>query len=60
MPRITRVIILGWPYHVVHRGNNKQSIFSKDEDRFKYLRLVKKYSDTWPSSRHIFWGSKIP
>ncbi len=47
MPRLARVIIPGWPYHVVHRGNNKQSIFFKDEDRFKYLRLVKKYCDKW-------------
>ena len=47
LSRYFRVIIPEWPYHVTHRGNNKQSIFWEDEDRFKYLRLAKKYSDKW-------------
>jgi putative transposase len=47
MSRIARVVIPGWPYHVVHRGNNKQMIFFNDEDNRKYLQLVRWYSEKW-------------
>ncbi len=47
MSRIARIIIPGWPYHVVHRGNNKQPIFLDEEDKQRYIRLVRIYKKKW-------------
>jgi putative transposase len=49
MPRIARAIAVGFPHHVVQRGNNKEDVFFDKEDREKYLSLLKKYSDKWNS-----------
>jgi putative transposase len=37
MPRSARCIIPDYPYHLTHRGNNKQQIFFKDADYRRYL-----------------------
>ncbi len=47
MSRIARVIIPGWPYHVVHRGNNGQPIFHDKEDMQIYIRLAHVYKERW-------------
>jgi len=39
MPRVARLVIPGYPYHITHRGNNKQTIFITEEDKRKYLYL---------------------
>jgi len=44
MSRIPRVVIPGVPHHIVQRGNRRQCVFFSDEDRFHYLKLLKKYS----------------
>ncbi len=44
MPRIARVIGVGYPYHLVHRGNNRSTVFSDRADFEKYLSLLEKYS----------------
>ncbi len=44
MPRTARIVIDGYPHHIVQRGNNKQMIFFDEEDRELYLRLLKKYT----------------
>lgn len=44
MPREKRIVLPGVPHHITHRGNNKQSIFFDDEDRKRYLRLLRRYS----------------
>ena len=49
MPRIARAISVGFPHHVVQRGNNKEDVFFNKGDREKYLSLLKKYSDKWNS-----------
>jgi len=41
MPRIARFTIDDGIYHVMTRGNNKQSIFSCDNDCVYYLKLLK-------------------
>ncbi|NQT30274.1 MAG: transposase [Candidatus Saganbacteria bacterium] len=43
MGRLPRIVGVGYPYHVTHRGNNKQKIFFDDYDRNKYLSLLSKY-----------------
>jgi len=37
MPRAARIVIPGYPFHITHRGNNKQEIFHSVEDMRKYL-----------------------
>ena len=38
---------MGFPHHVVQRGNNREKVFFSEEDRDKYLELLKKYSEKW-------------
>jgi len=40
MPRIARVVASGHPHHITQRGNYKQTIFSCDADREKYISLL--------------------
>jgi len=44
MPRIARAVAAGFPHHIVQRGNNREKVFIDDEDREKYIDLLKKYS----------------
>jgi len=46
MPRIARAVAVGYPHHVVQRGNNN-NIFFDEKDRWVYLYLLKKYSEKW-------------
>ncbi|MDD5671471.1 MAG: transposase, partial [Candidatus Omnitrophica bacterium] len=41
MPRIARVVAVGYPHHITQRGNYQQSLFENDDDRIMYLSLVK-------------------
>ncbi|MDA8169750.1 MAG: transposase [Nitrospiraceae bacterium] len=50
MPRIARAVAIGYPHHIVQRGNNRQSVFFEEADRDVYFSLLKKYSDKWRSS----------
>ena len=43
MPRIARIVAVGYPHHITHRGNNRQDIFFVDDDRITYLELLKKH-----------------
>jgi putative transposase len=47
MPRIARAVALEFPHHVVQRGNNRENVFINEEDKKKYLSLLKKYSAKW-------------
>lgn len=40
MPRIARDAIAGIPYHIIHRGNNKQKIFFCDDDYRYFISLI--------------------
>jgi len=40
MPRVARNIISDIPYHVIHRGNNRQKIFFCDGDYRYFLSLI--------------------
>ncbi len=41
MPRIARIIAVGYPHHITQRGNYRQKIFADDTDRKKYISLLK-------------------
>lgn len=44
MPRIARIVGIGYPHHLIQRGNNRQNIFFDQEDRRLYLKWLEKYS----------------
>jgi len=41
MPRVARSIISDTPYHIIHRGNNRQKIFFCEGDYRYFLSLLK-------------------
>lgn len=49
MPRIGRAVAAGFPHHVIQRGNNREEVFFKKDDRKQYLSLLKKYASKWTS-----------
>ena len=44
MPRIARVVAVGYPHHITQRGNYRQRIFSDDTDHKKYISILKEES----------------
>ncbi|KWT78997.1 transposase [Candidatus Magnetominusculus xianensis] len=44
MARVARAVAVGFPHHIVQRGNNREDVFIDEEDREKYIMLSKKYS----------------
>ena len=44
MPRTARLVIPNVPYHITHRGNNRQQIFCFDADYKAYLELLRQYA----------------
>jgi putative transposase len=49
MPRIARAVAVGYPHHVIQRGNNKQKVFFDKADKEMYLSLLKRYALKWNS-----------
>jgi putative transposase len=49
VPRIARAIAIGFPHHIVQRGNNKETIFFEKEDKDRYISLLSKYANKWNS-----------
>ena len=47
MPRTARIAPKEFVYHVLARGNNKQTIFKDEEDFLKYLKILKKYKEKY-------------
>ena len=41
MVRIARVSVLDVPHHVTQRGNRRQNVFFKNEDKIAYLKILK-------------------
>jgi len=41
MSKIYRIEAIGYPYHVIQRGNRKQKVFIREGDKAKYLRILK-------------------
>lgn len=37
MPRTGRIVVSGYPHHIVHRGHNRQAVFAGDDERRVYL-----------------------
>jgi putative transposase len=45
MPRIARIIGVGYPHHIVQRGNNRERVFLDPGDYERYLSFLSKYSE---------------
>lgn len=43
MPRAARIVIPGIPHHITQRGNRRQDVFFKDENRETYLGWLSSY-----------------
>lgn len=43
MPRPLRIIVPNIPFHVLNRGNNRQTVFKDEEDFLHFLKLLKRY-----------------
>ncbi len=41
MPRLPRVVLPGVAHHVTQRGNNRQTVFFCDQDRTRYLQMLR-------------------
>jgi putative transposase len=44
MPRIARIVGVGYPHHIIQRGNNRQKVFADPTEYEKYLSFLLKYS----------------
>jgi putative transposase len=44
MARIARVVVPGFPHHVIQRGNRRQKVFFNEDDYTQYLKLLEAYS----------------
>ncbi|MCB0273083.1 MAG: transposase [Bdellovibrionales bacterium] len=44
MPRIPRVVIPGYPHHIVNRGNRRQDVFFQETDYQYYLEMLSLFS----------------
>jgi putative transposase len=45
MPRIARIIGVGYPHHIVQRGNNREKVFLDQGDYQRYFSFLAKYSE---------------
>lgn len=45
MARIKRVVVPGYPHHVVQRGVRSMDIFFNEQDRLEYLNLLREQGD---------------
>ena len=48
MPRQARDVAAGYIYHVLNRGNGKQTVFHKEKDYNVFLELMKKAKEKFP------------
>jgi len=53
MSRLPRVVVPGYPHHIVQRGNRRQKVFFNDQDRQLYLRLLGKFG---AAAGIVFWA----
>jgi putative transposase len=43
MPRIGRVMLAGYPHHIVQRGHNRQVVFAAPRDYARYLDTLAEF-----------------
>ena len=45
MAKMARVEVVGFPHHVIQRGNRRQNVFFKDSDKQEYLKILSLQAD---------------
>jgi putative transposase len=45
MPRIARIVGVGYPHHIIQRGNNREKVFLNQRDYERYLSFLSRYSE---------------
>jgi putative transposase len=45
MPRVSRVVLAGVPFHVTQRGNRRSQVFFSDQNREIYLEWLREYAE---------------
>lgn len=54
MPRTARITLENGCYHIITRGNQKQSVFIDSQDYEKYLHIVTKYKKRYKFKLYCF------
>lgn len=54
MPRQARVVIANIPYHIIHRGNNRQAIFFGENDYKFFLEVMKEAKEKHPNKIYAY------
>ena len=54
MARLPRIVIPGEPLHIMHRGNNRQDIFQREEDYFRFLDGLKASLKQYDCDLHAY------
>ena len=54
MARALRIQYPGAVYHVTHKGNERRSIFSTDDDRYKFLKIISTGQETYSVILHSY------
>jgi putative transposase len=47
MPRMARVVLPGYPHHIVQRGHNRQVVFAQPNDYIYYLDTLQKWKSEY-------------
>lgn len=47
MPRTSRIVIAGYPHHIIQRGHNRQPVFVADKDFLYYLENLREWKDAY-------------
>jgi putative transposase len=54
MARLARLVVPGYPHHIVQRGNNRQAIFVDDTDRERFLAVLADSATRFDLPIHAF------
>ena len=45
MPRTSRIVIAGYPHHIIQRSHNRQVIFASDDDCLYYIDNLRDWKE---------------
>lgn len=54
MARLPRLLLAGYPLHVMVRGNNRQAVFGHDDDRQQYLSWLRDAAREYEVAVHAY------
>lgn len=54
MPRRSRVVVPGYPHHIVQRGHNRQTVFFTEDDRSAYITTLREFREELGVQIHAY------